>query len=64
MYDRVWYAVLPVVGYLCETGSGVTLALRLNLGCAVLALSVGMLLVVGIHNTWDITVWTITRPRG
>jgi hypothetical protein len=61
--DRLWYAVLPVVGYLCETGSGVMLAARLNTGCAALALSMGMLLVVGIHNAWDITVWTITRPR-
>jgi hypothetical protein len=61
--DRIWYAVLPVVGYLFETASGVTLAMRLTLGCTALALSVGMLLVVGIHNAWDITVWSITRRR-
>jgi hypothetical protein len=24
---------------------------------------VGILLVIGIHNAWDITVWSITRPR-
>ena len=29
-----------------------------------LALATGLLLVVGIHNSWDITVWTVTRrPR-
>jgi hypothetical protein len=28
-----------------------------------LALAVGILLVIGIHNAWDITVWSITRPR-
>jgi hypothetical protein len=61
--DRVWYAVLPVVTYLCETASGVMLALRLEVGCAVLAASLGALLLVGIHNAWDITVWTITRRR-
>jgi hypothetical protein len=61
--DRVWYGVLPVVGYLFETASGVTLALRLSVGCEALALSMGMVLVVGIHNAWDITVWTITRPQ-
>jgi hypothetical protein len=61
--DRIWYAALPAVGYLFETASGIALALRLSEGCVALAFSMGMLLVVGIHNAWDITVWTITRPR-
>ena len=61
--DRVWYAVLPVGGFLIETGAGVMLALRVELGCAVLAGAMGVLLVIGIHNAWDITVWSITRRR-
>ena len=61
--DQVWYAVLPVVGYLFETASGIILALRLSQGSTALSLSMGMLLVVGIHNAWDITVWSITRRR-
>ena len=59
--DRIWYVMAPVVGYLIETGAGAALASRRDLGCEVLALSVGVLLVVGIHNAWDITVWSITR---
>ena len=61
--DRIWYFALPVAGYLFVSGSGVTLVLELDLGCLALALSTGMLLVVGIHNAWDITVWIITRRR-
>ena len=61
--DRTWYAVLPVIGYLLETGAGVMLASRLDLGCEALALSILVLLVIGIHNAWDITVWSITRTR-
>ena len=61
--DRLWYAVLPVVGYLMEAGSGVALALGWSLACIALAVTMGFLLVVGIHNAWDITVWTISRPR-
>jgi hypothetical protein len=61
--DRIWYAMAPVVGYLIETGAGAGLALRRDLGCEMLALSIGVLLVVGIHNAWDITVWSITRRR-
>jgi hypothetical protein len=59
--DRIWYAVLPAVGYLVEAGAGIALALRFGFGCATLAVSVGGLLVVAIHNAWDITVWSITR---
>jgi hypothetical protein len=61
--DRVWYLVLPVAGYLAEAGAGIVLARGADAGCAVLAAAMGMLLVVGIHNAWDITVWTITRRR-
>jgi hypothetical protein len=61
--DRTWYIALPIIGYLCVVASGVTLALRLDAGCAALAVAVGMLLVVGVHNAWDITVWSITRQR-
>lgn len=61
--DRLWYVVLPIVCYLFETAAGIALALQSAPGRALLALTAGMLLVVGIHNAWDITVWTITRRR-
>jgi hypothetical protein len=61
--DRTWYLVLPIVGYLCIAASGVTLFLRLAQGCTALALSMGLVLAVGIHNAWDITVWSMIRRR-
>ena len=61
--DRTWYAVLPAIGYLLETLSGAAMAAHVKMSCASLALSVGFLLVVGIHNAWDITIWTVMRPR-
>ena len=61
--DHIWYLLLPVVGYVCECASAIVLALRLDWGCVALALSVGMLMVVAIHNAWDITVWTVARRR-
>ena len=48
---------------LVDGASGAVLALRLDMGCVALALSMALLLVVGIHNAWDITVWTVTRRR-
>ena len=59
--DRLWYAVAPAVGYLFEAGAGLALILRQDLGCWALAASMGTLLLVAIHNAWDITVWSITR---
>jgi hypothetical protein len=61
--DRIWYGVLPVICYMCETASGVALALRSAFGCMALALSLVLLLMIGIHNAWDITLWSITRRR-
>jgi hypothetical protein len=61
--DRIWYVAIPVVGYLLETAAGVTLAMRLDIGPAVLAVAMGTLMAAGIHNAWDITVWIITRRR-
>jgi hypothetical protein len=61
--DRTWYIALPIVAYLAMAASGVTLILRLNQGCIALALSMGLSLAVGIHNAWDITVWSMIRQR-
>jgi len=61
--DRIWYLLIPVVGYLLETATGVAFGLRLDSGCTALAFAVGVLMVAGIHNAWDITIWIITRPR-
>lgn len=58
--DRTWYLLMPLAGYLLEIGSGVALSLQTGEGCIVLAVSAGLLLLVGIHNAWDITVWSVT----
>ena len=61
--DRFWYAVLPAIGYLCETATGIAVIARVTDGTVALAVAMVILLFVGIHNSWDITVWTITRRK-
>jgi hypothetical protein len=61
--DRIWYAVLPVIAYIVEVASGILMMSHSDAGFRMLALSLGMLLVIGLHNAWDITVWAITRRR-
>ena len=63
MEDRFWYAVAPAVGYLVEAVSGVTLLMCWSFGCTALAASLGMLLLVAIHNAWDMTIWSVTRRK-
>jgi hypothetical protein len=62
--DRTWYGVLPFLAYVAELVTGIALTCGIAAGCAVLAACMGLLLVVGIHNAWDITVWTISRRQG
>jgi hypothetical protein len=60
--DTVWYCVLPILGYLLELAAGVLLALQRAAALPALAVSTGFLMIVAIHNAWDITVWSISRP--
>ncbi len=62
--DRAWYGVLPVVGHTIEAAAGVALALSKTEGLDVLALAQALLLVVGIHNAWDITIWVVGKKIG
>jgi hypothetical protein len=62
--DRTWYGILPFLAYLIELIAGIVLACGAAAGCGVLAVSAGLLLLAGIHNAWDITVWVITRRQG
>jgi hypothetical protein len=60
--DTLWYAVLPILGYLLEGAAGVGLWRQLVCALPALAVATGFLLIVAIHNAWDITVWSISRP--
>jgi hypothetical protein len=37
--------------------------LRCRWGCPGLAVAMGVLLLVSIHNAWDITIWSVTRDK-
>ncbi len=61
--DRTWYVLLPIASYLLEIGAGGLMLWRTRDGTVGLTVAMSMLLIIGIHNAWDITVWTITRRR-
>ena len=59
--DRTWYAYLPITSYLMETAIGIALAFHVALALPALAVILGLLLLIAIHNAWDITVWSMGR---
>lgn len=61
--DFAWYALLPALGHAGLLGAGAVLALGRPEGCLVLALAMVMLLLAGIRNAWDMTVWVVLQRR-
>jgi hypothetical protein len=57
--DRIWYAYLPVASYLVEAVTGIALTLGLPQAPSALAVTLGLLMLIAIHNAWDITVWSV-----
>lgn len=60
--DRIWYAALPILGALLECAAGVGLLLHLFCALPALAIAAGFLMLIAIHNAWDITIWSIATP--
>lgn len=59
--DRLYYAALPAAGYAVMTAAGITLLMRMTAGFDILAMAMGLLLLVGIRNAWDMTIFTVVR---
>ncbi len=61
--DRFLYALLPLAVYLVLVGSGLAIPSHAVLGSNLLALACLALLLVGIRNAWDMTIWIIGRRQ-
>jgi hypothetical protein len=59
--DRLAYALLPIVAYLLVIAAGVNLCRQSEAGLNVLAAALILLLLIGIRNAWDMTVWIMDR---
>jgi hypothetical protein len=61
--DRLWYALLPIPAYLLVVAAGAGLWRRSGLSLDILASALILLLLIGIRNAWDMTVWIIDRRQ-
>lgn len=62
--DQIWYAILPDIGYVVMLGSVPLALMHEPLALDMLAAAVAILLVAGIRNAWDLTLFFVTRERG
>jgi hypothetical protein len=59
--DRFWYAQLPIVSYLMILAAGVGLCRHLVISLDMLAFALIALLLIGLRNSWDMTLWILDR---
>jgi hypothetical protein len=62
--DRVWYTMIPAMAYFVLAMAGGALGIETDVGCAILATGVCLLLLAGIRNAWDMTTWIVLRREG
>jgi hypothetical protein len=61
MIDRMFYALVPVLGHLLVLLAAFLLLMQSAPGLNVLAAAVITLLLAGIRNAWDMTMWIVIR---
>jgi hypothetical protein len=63
--DRLFYALLPLLGYLLALIAAVLLLMRTPASANLIAAAVLTLLLAGIRNAWDMMVWIVIKtPSG
>lgn len=62
--DSVYYVAAPILLSGIFTAVGVLVMLRLGVAAELLAGLSAALLLVGIRNAWDMTVWTVIKTDG
>lgn len=63
--DRLFYALIPFVGNLVVLASALLLIMQSAASADLIAAGLLILLVAGIRNAWDMTLWVVLRsPSG
>jgi hypothetical protein len=62
--DRLWYAQLPIISYLLIIAAGAGLYQQFIPSLDLLALALITLLLIGLRNSWGVTLWIIGRRIG
>jgi len=60
--DLWWYGAGPAVIYLTLAAASIAIHLSSHSGILALAAGTIALLLISIHNAWDLVIWTAPRP--
>jgi hypothetical protein len=60
--DRLFYALLPTLGYLLVLVAAALMFMRSQIGVDLMAAALLVLLLAGIRNAWDMTLWIVAKP--
>lgn len=61
--DWTFFIGLPYLGYLLLIVAAVGIWLHAGFGAPTLAITTMLLLVIGIHNAWDLVIWLAQQRR-
>ncbi|HWI29388.1 MAG TPA: hypothetical protein VN668_20610 [Stellaceae bacterium] len=61
--DRLFYLGAPLLAYFLMMASGIALTRQPDIALEVVALALVLLLLLGIRNAWDMTVWVVIRSK-
>ena len=62
--DWLWYIALPIVSYVATLAAAGAIFMRVAIGLELLGGAMLFLLVIAIHNAWDLVLWMTQQPRG
>jgi hypothetical protein len=60
--DRLFYALLPTLGYLALLVAAALLFMQSPAGAALIAAGLLILLLAALRNAWDMTIWIAIPP--
>lgn len=61
--DRTWYLFAPLLAYVLMAAAGIAARALAEAALPVLAVTLALLLLLGIRNAWDMTVWIVIRSK-
>jgi hypothetical protein len=64
LVDRLFYALIPLVGYLLALVAAALAFLHVAMSAYVMAAALLALLLAGMRNAWDMMVWIMIRSPG
>ena len=62
--DRLWYGIIPTIGYAVILAAALLMGLHARSGLETLAVGLVLLVVASIRNSWDLIVFYAQRSDG